>query len=103
MTQQKYCRLDRNLPSWTVLTDWYSMRQKMHYDQNRPFSSREVARLQSFTDDFVLIGKNITDYYRMIGNAVPPLLAFALAKEINKLYLNKQYSLSAGVQQKLLL
>ena len=102
MTQQKYCKLDRNLPSWTVLTDWYSMRQKTHYNQNRPFSAREVARLQSFPDDFCLTGKNITDYYRMIGNAVPPLLAFALAKEINNLYSNKEYRLSVGVQQKLL-
>ena len=101
MSQQKYCRLDRNLPSWTVLTDWHTMRQKTHYNQNRPFSAREVARLQSFPDDFVLTGKNITDYYRMIGNAVPPLLAFALAKEINNLYFNKEYRLS-GVQQKLL-
>lgn len=102
MTQQKFCRLDRNLPSWTVLTDWYSMRQKTHYNQNRPFSAREVARLQSFTDDFVLIGKNITDYYRMIGNAVPPLLAFALAKEINSFLFNKEYCFSSSLQQKLL-
>lgn len=102
MSQQKYCRLDRNLASWTVLTDWHTMRQKTHYNQNRPFSAREVARLQSFPDDFILYGKNITDYYRMIGNAVPPLLANILAKEIKMFYSNKEYHLAVGVQQVLL-
>jgi len=89
MAQQKYCRLDRSLPSWTVLTDWHTMRQKIHYEQNRPFSIREVARFQSFCDDFIFDGKKIQDYYQMIGNAVPPLLAFSIAKEI-KIFLNSE-------------
>ena len=45
-SQQKLCRLDRTKPSWTVLTDWYTMRQKTHYSQPRAFSVREVARIQ---------------------------------------------------------
>jgi len=89
--QQKLCRLDRNKPSWTVLTDWYTMRQKAHYNQARPFSVREVARIQSFQDNFVFEGEKITDYYTQIGNAVPPLLAFSLAKEIKMFFSDSNY------------
>ena len=79
--QQKYCRLDRNLPSWTVLTDWYTMRQKIHPYENRAFSVRELARIQSFPDNFVFNG-NLKEQYKQIGNAVPVLLARKIAKEI---------------------
>ncbi len=79
--QQKYWRLDRNGPSVTILTDWVTMRQKIHYSQNRPFSVRELARLQSFQDHFFFTGK-IEEKYKQIGNAVPVLMAEALAKQI---------------------
>lgn len=81
--QQKLCRLDRTKPSWTVLTDWYNIRQKIHYNQNRAFSVREVARIQSFGDDFIFKG-SLIDMYKQIGNAVPPLLAYKIAKTIKK-------------------
>lgn len=81
--QQKFCRLDRNKPSWTVVTDWYNIRQKVHYNQNRAFSVREVARIQSFPDDFIFKG-SIYDMYKMIGNAVPPILAYNIAKSIKE-------------------
>jgi len=55
--------------------------------QNRSISVREAARLQSFPDDFyfegVKEGKNRTAAFKQIGNAVPPLLAFAIAKKLN--------------------
>jgi DNA (cytosine-5)-methyltransferase 1 len=79
--QQKYCKLDRNLPSWTVLTDWYTMRQKIHPFENRPFSIRELARIQTFPDNFIFTG-NLKDQYKQIGNAVPVLLAKMLAQQI---------------------
>jgi len=96
--QQKLCRLDRKKPSWTVLTDWYTMRQKAHYDQPRAFSIREVARIQSFGDDFVFEGDKITDFYKQIGNAVPPLLALVLAGEINRFFNDKEYLKDAEKQ-----
>lgn len=89
--QQKLCRLDRNKPSWTVLTDWYTMRQKAHYSQPRPFSIREVARIQSFQDSFIFEGDKISDFYTQIGNAVPPLLAYSLAKEIKMFFSDSNY------------
>lgn len=55
----------------------------IHYDsrQARTISVREAARLQSFPDGFVLCG-TMNPAFRQIGNAVPPLMAKALAGEM---------------------
>ena len=55
----------------------------IHYDstQARTVSVREAARLQSFPDGFRFMG-TMNPAFRQIGNAVPPLLAKALADEI---------------------
>ena len=58
-------------------------RNYFHYEQNRIPSVRENARLQSFSDDFEILGSK-TSQYKQVGNAVPPLLAYAVAKEIMK-------------------
>ncbi|AKT90085.1 cytosine-specific DNA methyltransferase [Campylobacter ureolyticus RIGS 9880] len=52
--------------------------------ENRRLSIRECARLQGFSDDFMLYYKNLNDGYKMVGNAVPVNLAFCIAKEIKK-------------------
>ena len=81
-------RLDRNKPSATVMTiadDYISPFEP------RTFSVRELARLQSFDDSFEFLGKRTTGglrrrvevpQYSQVGNAVPPLLARAVANEI---------------------
>jgi DNA (cytosine-5)-methyltransferase 1 len=48
----------------------------------RRLSVRECARIQTFPDDYKFYYKNIANGYKMIGNAVPVNLAFALAKKI---------------------
>ncbi len=53
-----------------------------HPTLNRTFTAREIARIQSFPDDFVFDGRSVKSIYQMIGNAVPPLLAEAIAKSI---------------------
>lgn len=51
-----------------------------HPIENRVLSAREIARIQSFPDDFVFYGRSVKSIYEMIGNAVPPKLAEAFAK-----------------------
>jgi DNA (cytosine-5)-methyltransferase 1 len=48
----------------------------------RRLSIRECARIQSFPDSHIFYYKNLTAGYKMVGNAVPPYLAYYLAKEI---------------------
>lgn len=53
----------------------------IHPEYNRLLSVREHARIQSFPDDFVFMG-SVKSMYEQIGNAVPVLMAKAIAEEI---------------------
>lgn len=71
-----YLRLKYDEPSPTVVNVRKSMWQ--HPNKARALSVREAARLQSFQDSFVFLGRK-DEQYQQVGNAVPPLLAKALA------------------------
>lgn len=74
-----YLRLNYNEPSPTVI----NVRKSMWQHPKKPIalSIREAARLQSFKDDFIFKGTK-DKQYQQIGNAVPPLLARAVAEQM---------------------
>lgn len=82
-----YGRLSPNLPAYTIGT--YFNRPGngcfIHYDpkQHRLISQREAARLQSFPDNFVFSGSK-PSIFKQIGNAVPPVLGYQIAKSFGK-------------------
>jgi len=49
---------------------------------NRRLTITECRRIQSFPDDFEIVGKGFATKYRQVGNAVPPVLAWHIAKNI---------------------
>lgn len=60
-----------------------------HPFENRRMSLREVARIQSFPDDFIFPYKSINGAYKVIGNAVPPVLGWVVARALQRHLLNK--------------
>jgi len=56
----------------------------IHPFQARTITPREAARIQSFPDNFIFKGP-FTKKFRQIGNAVPPLVSFNIAKQIRKI------------------
>lgn len=74
-----YLRLDYNEPSGTVLNVRKSM--WIHPTLDRAISVREAARLQTFPDSFVFCGSK-DKQYQQVGNAVPPIMAKAIAKQL---------------------
>ena len=88
----RYHVLAPNEPSTTILAHLYKDGNRfIHYDpeQQRSITVREAARLQSFPDDFDFIS-NRGSAYQMIGNAVPPKLANAIAESIYQLIKEKE-------------
>ena len=74
-------RMSSSRPSNTIDT---CHRNYFHYLEPRIPTVREAARIQSFPDKFEILGTRGSQY-KQVGNAVPPLLAQAIAEEIKKL------------------
>ena len=79
---KRYGRVDPNGLASTILTKcdphWGAY---FHYNQERAFTVREAARLQSFPDSFIFTGTRI-EQFEQVGNAVPPLLAEAVGRSV---------------------
>lgn len=78
-----FARPDRSRPSYTIITQFGNVTTGAytHPTQDRPFSAREGARIQSFPDCYRFYG-NVTAKYRQIGNAVPVMLARLVAEAV---------------------
>ena len=76
-----YKRISEKEPSITIDTGHMNY---FHPIFNRVPTVRESARLQSFPDSFIFMGSK-TSQYRQVGNAVPPYLAYTIAKEIGRI------------------
>ncbi len=74
-----YLRLNYDEPSGTVVNVRKSM--WVHPTLDRAISVREAARLQTFPDSFVFCGTK-DKQYQQVGNAVPPIMAKAIAEKI---------------------
>ncbi len=81
-----YGRMFWDKPSPAITTRFvsYSNGRYGHPEQDRAISLREGATLQSFPEDFVFYSNSQGTVAKMIGNAVPPLLAKSIAKSINQ-------------------
>lgn len=87
-------RLLDDEPSFTVTS--HCLDEILHPYINRAITPREAARLQSFPDWYHFAGPYVAfhgakeqDKYEQIGDAIPPLLAYALAKEFVKAFTNQ--------------
>ena len=67
----------------------------LHPTESRPLTIRECARLQTFPDDFVFCGTP-SEQDQLIGNAVPPALAFAIASGLKEDLFNEKTTKEEG-------
>lgn len=93
-----YRRLDPNRPSFTVTRSGY--RDFIHPYEDRMLTVRELACLQTFPLDWEIKGVRLDSYsstrkttmtqFGQVGNAVPPVLAEAIAKSIIEQWFNEE-------------
>jgi DNA (cytosine-5)-methyltransferase 1 len=97
----KWRKMEADAPARTLMAhlgkDGYS---HIHYDseQARTISVREAARLQSFPDGFILSG-SMNPAFKQIGNAVPALMAKALAHHLYKQLTTTKHAAQARHQE----
>lgn len=92
-------RLDPTRPSYTIVvgSDAGGGKGHVHPDEPRELTPRESARLQTFPDWWEFSG-NVRHTIRQVGNAVPPLLGFAIGNALrSKVFGLETVELSKGV------
>lgn len=86
--QAKNCPLHPQAPKMSFVNANLREFVKGYEHLYRRFSVRECARIQSFPDSFKFIYNNVVDGYKMVGNAVPPRLAYEIAKQVKVCFAN---------------
>lgn len=81
-----YGRLSPDKPSYTINTYFNrpNVGCNIHYKENRLITVREALRLQSFPDDYKIVSSSKQGRNLIVGNAVPPMLAHIIARELKK-------------------
>lgn len=81
-----YGRLAPEKPSYTINTYFNrpNVGCNIHYKENRLITVREALRLQSFPDDYKIVSSSKQGRNLIVGNAVPPMLASIIARELRK-------------------
>jgi DNA (cytosine-5)-methyltransferase 1 len=77
----KYRRAHPGGASYTVDTKFGDPRYFLHPYEHRGFSVREAARIQGFPDEYIFHGST-SEQFRLVGNAVPPTMGFAIGEMI---------------------
>ena len=80
LREEQYHRLGRDEVAPTIMTSRHTY---FHPTETRYLTSREAASIQSFPNDYEFLG-SVSQQWRQIGNAVPPLLGKAIGKVILK-------------------
>jgi len=83
MISHVYRRLHPDKPSTTIIAAGGGGTWGYHFDEPRPLTNRERARLFGYPDDFAFVG-SITEVRRQIGNSVAPIGIQVFAKHIKK-------------------
>jgi DNA (cytosine-5)-methyltransferase 1 len=81
MISHVYRRLHPEKPSTTIIAAGGGGTWGYHYEEPRPLTNRERARLFGYPDDFIFEG-TITEVRKQIGNSVPPSGILPFAKQI---------------------
>lgn len=79
-SEQGNRRLDAGKPGYTIRAECHGNIQ-FHYELPRRISMREAARIQSFPDTFIFDAK-LRETERQVGNAVPPVFAWHVARSV---------------------
>jgi DNA (cytosine-5)-methyltransferase 1 len=82
-TADVFGRLEWDKPAGTIRTEFFKPEKGryLHPEEHRPITHREAACLQTFPEDFIFCGSKI-EVARQIGEAVPPQLAYEVAKVV---------------------
>lgn len=85
MISHVYRRIHRDEPAKTIIAAGGGGTWGYHYPEPRALTNRERARLQSYPDDFIFVGTN-AEVRRQIGNSVPSVGVWELAKNLKPLF-----------------